>query len=137
MAQEPLFDQKDAQMAWDDLRTSRAFPAIVGGLAGAGIGVALLFIFSRSRSPKKRLPAAYDAQGNAMNIVYLPAPSQPRILGFTIGDLITLGTTGFAIVRQAQEMMRAQEAKQAGVESTDGAALPPVSRDKPKASHKK
>lgn len=112
MAQEPIYKQKDAQMAWDDLRTSKAFPAIVGGAAGAAIGLALLFIGSRARAPKKTLPAAYDSSGNPMNIVYLPAPQSFKILGFTPGDLITLATIGLALVRQVQDMGKIQDLEQ-------------------------
>ena len=36
MAQEPIYNQTESSMAWDDLRTSPAFPAILGGVAGAG-----------------------------------------------------------------------------------------------------
>jgi hypothetical protein len=93
-------------MAWDDVRTSPAFPAIVGGLAGAVGGIALLLIFSRLNKPKENLPAAYDANGNPMNIVYLPSPQQFRILGFTMGDLMTLGSLGFGLYRQYQNMRR-------------------------------
>ena len=52
-------DHNDSKMEWDDLRTSPAFPAIVGGLAGALLGgAALMFVFSRlSPSPNKTLPA--------------------------------------------------------------------------------
>lgn len=137
MAQEPLFQQTDAQMAWDDLRTSKAFPAIVGGLAGAGIGVALLFVASRMRAPKKTLPAAYDADGNPMNIVYLPAPAQPRIFGFSLGDLIALGTTGFALFRQVQDMRHEQDMKADAAGPPDLNTLPPVAEQGATVSHKK
>lgn len=137
MAQEPLFEQSDAQMAWDDLRTSKAFPAIVGGLAGASVGVALMFIASRMRAPKKTLPAAYDANGNPMNIVYLPAPSQPRILGFTLGDLVTLGTVGLTMFRQMQEMVNAQQAKQEPMSLPNDSMVSPSSSESKKTSHKK
>ncbi|MBI4674450.1 MAG: hypothetical protein HY741_22630 [Chloroflexi bacterium] len=106
MAQEPFMNQTDAQLAWDDLRTSPAFPAIVGGLAGALGGAALMFVLSRLTKPKETLPAAYDANGNPMNVVYLPAPQQPRILGFTVGDLMTLGSIGIGLYRQVQNMRR-------------------------------
>lgn len=135
MAQEPLFNQTEAQMAWEDLRSSKLFPAIVGGLAGASIGVALLFIAGRMRAPKKTLPAAYDANGEPMNIVYLPAPSQPRILGFTVGDLIALGTAGLTIFRQIQDV--AQGGKNGTDAMSGGTYLPPSPGEKPKASHKK
>jgi hypothetical protein len=124
-------------MAWDDLRTSKAFPVIVGGLAGAGIGVALLFIASRLRAPKKALPAAYDANGNPMNVVYLPAPAQPRILGFTVGDLITLGTTGFALFRQVQSLRQEQALKQEAAQLPELSTLPPAAEGEAKVSHKK
>jgi hypothetical protein len=134
MAQESFMNQAEAQKAWEDLRASKAFPAIVGGLAGASIGLALLFIGSRMRAPKKSLPAAYDANGEPMNIVYLPAPSQPRILGFTVGDLIALGTAGLTIFRQMQDVVQGQKA---GTDGADASYLPPSPADMPKASHKK
>lgn len=112
MAQEPLFNQADAQVAWQELRASKAFPAIVGGAAGAAIGLALLFIGSRRRAPKKTLPAAYDAGGNPMNIVYLPAPQSPRVMGFTPGDLITLATIGISLIRQVQDMGKIKDLEQ-------------------------
>lgn len=125
MAQEPFIDSKNAQMAWDDLRTSPAFPALVGGVAGIVGGLALMFIASRVRRRKETLPAAYDAQGNPMNIVYLPSPQQFRILGFTVGDLITLTTVGFSLFRQARELMRENELKQALEEMPAPSQLPP------------
>lgn len=106
MTETPLRNQTESSMAWDDLRTSPAFPAIVGGLAGAVGSVALMIIFSRMNKPKENLPAAYDANGNPMNIVYLPSPQQFRILGFTIGDLMTLGSLGFGLYRQYANMRR-------------------------------
>jgi len=133
MAQESFLNQAEAQKAWDDLRTSKAFPAIVGGLAGATIGLALLFIGSRMRAPKKSLPAAYDANGEPMNIVYLPAPSQPRILGFTVGDLIALGTAGLTIFRQMQDVVQGQKTDTV----PDSVYVPPSPAEMPKASHKK
>lgn len=112
MAQEPLYNQSDAQMAWDDLRTSRAFPAIVGGAAGAAIGLALLFIGSRVRAPKQKLPAAYDANGSPVNVVYLPAEKSTRIMGFTPTDLITLATVGISLIRQIQDMGQIKDLQQ-------------------------
>lgn len=123
-------------MAWDDVRTSPAFPAIVGGLAGALGGVALLFIVSRLRAPKKTLPAAYDTDGNPMNVVYLPAPAQPRILGFTLGDLVTLGTVGFSMFRQIQDMVRQQQAASM-TEFSDQTTLPASAAEMPHVSHRK
>lgn len=123
-------------MAWDDLRTSPAFPALVGGLAGALGGVALIFIVSRLRAPKKTLPAAYDTNGKPMNVVYLPAPAQPRILGFTLGDLVTLGTVGFSMFRQIQEMVR-QPQSASMTEFADPAALPASAVEMPHVSHRK
>lgn len=124
MAQESLVNQTEAQMAWDDLRTSPAFPAIVGGLAGALGGVALMFVLNRFNKPKEKLPAAYDAQGNPMNVVYLPPPAQFRILGFTVGDLITLATVGFSLARQVQEMARQQQLEQ-NAPLSNSTLLPP------------
>jgi hypothetical protein len=129
MAQEPLVNQTEGSMAWDDLRTSPAFPAIVGGLAGALGGVALMIVWNRFSKPKEKLPAAYDANGNPMNIVYLPPPSQFRILGFTIGDLITLATIGFSMARQVQDMMRENEAEPKALSAQNPAVLPPSPAD--------
>src|SRR6187401_1379983 len=112
MAQPSISKQQEAQMAWDDLRSSKAFPAIVGGAAGAAIGLALLFIGSRARAPKKSLPAAYDGNGNPMNIVYLPAPQGTRIMGFTPTDLVTLATIGISLIRQIQDMGKIQDLEQ-------------------------
>lgn len=106
MTPEPLRNQTESSMAWDDLRTSPAFPAIVGGLAGAVGGVALMFVLSRMFAKKERLPAAYDTEGNPMNVVYLPPPEQFRILGFTIADILTLGSMGIALYRQVQNIRR-------------------------------
>lgn len=108
MAKELLQKQPDGQMAWDDLRTSPAFPAIVGGLAGALGGAALMLVFNRISRRKERLPAAYDANGNPMNIVYLPASKERRLLGFAPGDLIALGTIGLALYRQLQDVKQQQ-----------------------------
>jgi hypothetical protein len=91
-------------MAWDDLRTSPAFPAIVGGLAGALGGVALMILFGRRGKPKEKLPLAYDESGNQVKVVYLPAQASPRILGFTPTDIVTLATIGISLVRQIQDM---------------------------------
>lgn len=113
MTQEPLRNQTESSMEWDDLRTSPAFPAIVGGLAGAVGGVALMFVLSRLVGGKKeRLPAAYDTEGNPMNIVYLPPPDQLRIFGFTIADLLTLGSIGVALYRQVQSFQRIEKLEQ-------------------------
>lgn len=106
MAQEPIRNQTESSLAWDDLRTSPAFPAIIGGLAGAVGGIALMFIFSRLNQPKENEPQAYDANGNPMNVVYLPSPRQFRILGFTIGDLMTIGSLGVGLYRQYLNMQR-------------------------------
>jgi hypothetical protein len=125
MEEKPKLDAPNGQMAWDDIRTSPAFPAIVGGLAGALGGLALMLISSRFRGPKQTLPAAYDADGRPMNIVYLPAPQQFRILGFTPGELITLATIGLSLYRQAQDWIRENELKQAALELPDGTLLPP------------
>jgi hypothetical protein len=134
MAQDPLTNSTETQLAWDDIRTSRAFPAIVGGLAGAGISVAVWLIASQLNKPKKNSPAAYDADGNPMNVVYLPTPQQFRILGFTIGDLLTLGTVGLALVRQIQDMKQMQkmdtetkiaEEQTAVLEAKTGVPAPP------------
>lgn len=130
-------NQTESAMAWDDLRTSPAFPAIIGGLAGAIGGVALMFVVTKLTQPKKALPAAYDANGNPMNIVYLPPPEQFRILGFTIGDLITLGTIGVSLFRQVQEMARENEANQSTRDVPGAAALPPPPPDAAKAAPKK
>lgn len=104
----PRVNQTETEMAWDDLRTSRAFPAIVGGVAGAAIGVGLMLVANQLRKPKTSSPAAYDANGNPMNVVYLPTPNQFRILGFTVGDLIALATIGMTMARQIQEMRRVE-----------------------------
>lgn len=104
MAQEPFFKQNDAQMAWDDLRTSPAFPAIVGGIAGALGGAALMVLFGRRGKKQEKLPLAYDENGNHVKVVYLPQTSSPRIAGFTPTDLITLATIGISLVRQIQDM---------------------------------
>lgn len=106
MAQEPIRNQTEDSLAWDDLRTSPAFLAIVGGLAGAVGGIALMFIFSRLNQPKENEPQAFDANGNPMNVVYLPSPRQFRILGFTIGDLMTIGSLGVGLYRQYLNMKR-------------------------------
>lgn len=137
MAREPLFDVNDPQGAWDELRSSRAFPAIVGGLAGAAISVAVMFVANRMSQPKKTLPAAYDTEGNPMNVVYLPAPPQPRILGFTLGDLFTLGMTGLTMFRQVQGLRAGNETDASQEQPPSSFPLPPSPGDKPKASHRK
>lgn len=111
MAQEPFFKNQDAQMAWDDLRTSPAFPAIVGGVAGALGGVALMVLFGR-RKTKEKLPLAYDENGSRVKVVYLPQSSAPRLWGFTPTDLITLATLGISFVRQIQDIGKIQELEQ-------------------------
>lgn len=117
MANEPLSRygsasaESDPQMDWDDLRRSPAFPAIVGGLAGALVGGAMMLLMGRRRTPKKTLPAAYDERGNPMKIVYLPPPKSPSLLGFTPGDLLTLGTIGMTLLRQIQDSRRIDEAQ--------------------------
>lgn len=111
------FSGTDAQMAWDDLRASPAFPAIVGGLAGALVGGAMMVLFGRKRGPQKGLPAAYDEEGNPMKVVYLPPPKSPMILGFAPGDLLTLGTIGLSLVRQVQDAGRIKQAKQTAEEA--------------------
>jgi hypothetical protein len=145
MALEPKKNSTEAQMAWDDLRTSQAFPAIVGGLAGAGISLGVMLIYSQLNKPKKPLPAAYDADGNPMNVVYLPPPKQFRVLGFTLGDMITLGTIGLALFRQIQDMQMikkkeqeadvAEEQKQV-LEAKTGETAPPAEH-MPSAQKKK
>lgn len=126
MALEPTINQTEMDMAWDDLRTSRAFPAIVGGLAGAAIGVAIMIIANRLAKPKKSLPLAYDGSGNPVNVVYLPAQNQFRILGFTVGDIVTLATVGVTMARQIREMQREQAAQSALEEERAVAStLPP------------
>ncbi len=122
MSLQPVKNETESAMAWDDLRTSPAFPAIVGGIAGAVGGIALMFLFSRLNKPKETLPAAYDTYGNPMNVVYLPAPKQPRLLGFTIGDLMTLATVGIGLYRQFQSMQRIDELEQAN--KTDAPLMP-------------
>lgn len=47
-----------------------------------------------------------------MNVVYLPAPSSPRVLGFTPGDLITLATIGISLIRQVQDMGKIKDLEQ-------------------------
>lgn len=111
MAQEPFFKNQNTQMAWDDLRTSPAFPAIVGGVAGALGGVALMVLFGR-RKTKEKLPLAYDENGSQVKVVYLPQSSAPRLWGFTPTDLITLATLGISFVRQIQDMGKIQELEQ-------------------------
>jgi hypothetical protein len=133
MEEKPKLDSPDGQLAWDDLRTSPAFPAIIGGLAGALGGLVLVVISNRLRAPKQALPAAYDANGNPMNVVYLPSPQTFRILGFTPGDLIALATVGVSLYRQAQAWKQENELKQAALELSDEAALPPVSSQLPPA----
>lgn len=140
MAQQPIINQTETDMAWDDLRTSRAFPAIVGGLAGAGIGIAIMVIASRLTKPKQSLPVAYDGSGNPINVVYLPAQNQFRILGFTIGDIVTLGTIGVTMVRQIQEIQREQALKhaaEADLTTAAAAALPPPPIETPPTAPKK
>ncbi len=90
-------------MAWDDLRTSPAFPAIVGGIAGA-LGGAALMVLLGGRKSKEKLPLAYDESGNQVKVVYLPQQASPRIAGFTPTDLVTLATIGISLVRQIQDM---------------------------------
>jgi hypothetical protein len=135
MVQERLKNQTESTMAWDDLRTSPAFPAIVGGLAGAIGGLTLMFLFSRLSKPKQKLPAAYDADGNPMNVVYLPAPPQFRILGYTFGDLVTLATAGFSLYRQIQTMARENERK-AAAPLPASSMLPPAPTEMMKTSSK-
>lgn len=118
-------NQTESSMAWDDIRTSPAFPAIIGGAAGALGGIALILIVSQLRKPKKSLPAAYDASGNPMNVVYLPTPNQFRILGFTIGDLIALGTIGLTLFRQIREIAQQNELEQSTTEMPPSPTLPP------------
>lgn len=128
MAETPIQNQTENSMAWDDLRTSPAFPAIVGGLAGAIGGIALMFLFSRLTNAKKNSPAAYDADGNPMNIVYLPPPEQFRVLGFTVGDLMTFGGLGIGLYRQYRKLRRANalELEASELESqTDRLLAPP------------
>lgn len=126
MSQDPLTNQTESQMAWDDLRTSPAFPALIGGVVGALGGVALMLVVRQLTKPKQTLPAAYDTEGNPMNVVYLPAPQQFRILGFTVGDLLTLGTVGLTLYRQVNDMIRESNAEQAAALTLpDGSLLPP------------
>lgn len=99
-------------MAWDDLRASPAFPAIVGGLAGAVGGAALMVLFGRRRAPKEKLPLAYDEQGNQVKVVYLPQASAKRLMGFTPTDIVTLATIGISLVRQIQDMGQIKGLKQ-------------------------
>ncbi|MDL1895215.1 hypothetical protein FBQ82_03010 [Anaerolineae bacterium CFX7] len=106
MEQLPTRNQTENALAWDDLRTSPAFPAMIGGLAGAVGGIALMFIFSRLKRPKMNEPQAYDANGNPISVVYLPSPQEFRILGFTIGDLMTVGSLAFGMYRQYHNMRR-------------------------------
>lgn len=106
MEQTPIRNQTENALAWDDLRTSPAFPAIVGGLAGAVGSIALFIIFSRLNQSKKNEPQAYDANGNPISVVYLPSPQQFRILGFTLGDLMTIGSLGIGLYRQYHNMRR-------------------------------
>lgn len=129
MAQDPFSNQTESSMAWDDIRTSQAFPAIVGALAGAAIGVGMMFIANRLSQPKRSSPAAYDANGNPMNVVYLPTPNQFRILGFTVGDLLTLATVGVSLARQMQEIAKTQKLDQQARELQEQPQLlmpPPV-----------
>lgn len=117
MANEPLSKygsapaDNDPQMDWDDLRRSPAFPAIVGGLAGALVGGAMMLVMRRRSAPKKTLPAAYDERGNPMKVVYLPPPKSPTLLGFTPGDVLTLGTIGLTLLRQIQDSRRIDDAQ--------------------------
>lgn len=135
MGQESFFNMQDTQATWNELRSSRIFPAIVGGLAGAAIGVAVMFVVNRRSQPKKKLPAAYDAEGNPMNVVYLPAPKQPQVLGFTLGDLIGLGMTGMTLFRQIQAMRGGNEEEDHGKEANGFGKS--SQGEKPKTSHKK
>jgi len=134
---DPIKNQTESQMDWDDIRTSPAFPAIIGGVAGAVGGVALMFVLQRLTKPKQTLPAAYDTEGNPMNVVYLPSPQQFRILGFTLGDLITLATVGLTLYRQVNEMIRESNAEQAAALTLpDGSTLPPSPAELPKPTTK-
>lgn len=135
MGQEPFFNMQDSKATWDELRSSRIFPAIVGGLAGAAIGVAVMFVANRRSQPGKKLPAAYDAEGNPMNVVYLPAPKQPQILGFTLGDLFALGMTGLTMFRQMQALRAGNEDEDTG-QHTNGSDKSSQG-EKSKTSHKK
>lgn len=137
MAQAPLSNKTESAMAWDDIRTSPAFPALVGGVAGAVGGVALMLVLNRLGKPKQSLPAAYDSSGNPMNVVYLPTPNQFRILGFTIGDILTLATVGFSLVRQIRDMQQENELKQNLPDAASVPELPPPAAPVPGAPAKK
>jgi hypothetical protein len=137
MSKEIKNQAKDAQMAWDDLRTSPAFPAIVGGLAGALGGAVLILIASQMRGTKKNEPAAYDSEGNPMNVVYLPPPKSFNLLGFAVGDLITLATIGAGLFQQIQAMRQTNQAQDMMAAVSDGSMLPPSPADLPKSKKKK
>ena len=124
MNEPPVRNQTESAMAWDDLRTSPSFPAIAGGLAGAVGAAALLVLLSRRNKPKETLPAAYDANGNSMPVVYLPAPKQPRILGFTLVDILTLATIGITLYRQIQDLMQESQMKAEAEAKAEAKAQP-------------
>lgn len=136
MAKDAMKREMDAQMAWDDLRTSPAFPAIVGGLAGALGGAALMLIVSQLRGPKANSPAAFDAEGNPMNVVYLPPPKAFNILGFTPGDLMTLATVGASLFQQVQALRQTKGEEETMTRLSDGSMLPPSPANLPKSKKK-
>ena len=138
MAQDIKTQAKEAQLAWDDLRTSPAFPAIIGGLAGALGGAALMLVVSQLRGPKANpnSPAAYDAAGNPMNVVYLPPPKSFSILGFSMGDLITLATVGSSLFQQVQALRQTNQVEDSPTRLADGSKLPPSPADLPKRKKK-
>lgn len=106
MATQPRGKSDDVQLAWEEFRSSPAFPALVGGLAGALGGAALVFLLGRLRGGKPVRAEAYDEEGHPLRIVYLPAPKPFTILGFTPGELFKLVMVGSSLVRQVQEWSR-------------------------------
>lgn len=105
-------NQNEAQVAWDDIRTSPAFPAIVGGLAGALGGIALMVLFGRGAKRKEKLPLAFDEGGSPVKVVYLPEQRATKIMGFSPTDLITLATIGISLVRQIQDFRTIKDLEQ-------------------------
>lgn len=112
MVKQPSMHRQEPQVAWDDLRTSPSFPAIVGGVAGAVGGMALMVIVNRLGKPKQKYPVAYDESGNQVKVVYLPQPRGTTIAGFAPTDLITLATIGISLVRQVQDMLKIKDLEQ-------------------------